>query len=135
MDHHAMKSATRYSAALVCTAMLLSSAVHAIETFSITLFWAPSCIRGDGALRFPEFTDYLSKKGISFEHIPPRRHCNNLLERKHGVIRSIFPRLLDASAEISQQLAAQQALRIYNELYWSHVLSAYEMQNGLTRPL
>lgn len=41
---------------------------------------------------------------------------------------------MDDSPEISPTLEAQQALRISNDLYGSHVLSAFELAKGFSRP-
>lgn len=57
-----------------------------------------------------------------------------MLESKHCVIRYIFLRLIDHNPQLSVSLAVQQAVRISNDLYGSHVLSAYELAKGLTRP-
>lgn len=65
----------------------------------------------------------------------PRRNLKNLLEYKHGFIRSIYLHLVNEDAHISSHLAAQRAIRIYNNQYGLHVHSAFELSNGYRRPI
>lgn len=58
-----------------------------------------------------------------------------MLESKHGIIRSIFLRLIDASPSIARTLAELQAMRISNDLYGSSTPSAFEMARDFIRPL
>lgn len=57
----------------------------------------------------------------------------NVLESKHIRIPSIFLRLSDFDSAPNAELAAQKAIRISNDLYGSHVLSAYEHAKGFPR--
>lgn len=59
----------------------------------------------------------------------------NVLESKHGVIRSISLLLVDADYHLLPLLSAQRAIRISNDLYGSYVLSAFELSNGYSRPI
>lgn len=47
----------------------------------------------------------------------------------------MYLRLLDTNPELASMLVAQQALRISNDLYSSHVLSVYEPAKGFCTPL
>lgn len=57
-----------------------------------------------------------------------------MLESKHGVIRSIFSRILNED-ESNSTLAALQAVRISNDLYGSDILSSFEMAKGFSRAI
>lgn len=73
--------------------------------------------------------------GSKFCATPPRLHSKNVLKSNHGIIRSIFLRLLDKPQPYVPNLAAQQAIRISNYLYGSDFLSFLDMSNGFTRPI
>lgn len=65
--------------------------------------------------------------------MPPRRHRKNVRKRKHGVISSIFLRLLEYNPSLNPTLGAQQDLRFTNYLYGSHLLSDFELAHGFYR--
>ena len=72
-------------------------------------FWPPTTVLGDVALGYDEFKQFLTTLDIEFQKIPPSRQNKNKLESKHGVIRSVFLRLLNEK-EDNAELAAMQAV-------------------------
>lgn len=129
-----MYAATRYSAGILFPDLTLTSAVHSIKTVCRSLFWVPRTLQSDGSFIHDKFVAFLTAHVISFRHVPPRRHSKNVLESKHGVILFIFLRLIDHNLQLSASLAVQQALRISNDLYGSHLLCAYDLAKRFTRP-
>ena len=75
----------------------------------------------------------LEKYDISMRPVPPRRHEKNMIEPRHGVIRSIYMRIRDQS--ISPKIAAIEAIKISNDLYGNDVMSAFEIAKGFSRPI
>ena len=77
----------------------------------------------------------MKRYDIEMRPVPPRRHCKNPIEPRHGTIRSIFLRLKNSDVNVSDELHAIRAIRISNDLYGSDTLSAYEMAKGFSKPL
>lgn len=132
---HIMDSRTRYSAGLVCPDTTLKNSVFASTTTWLSPFWSPSSVRGDQAFNHTEFTNFISSIGATFGPIPPRRHQKNVIESKHGIIRSIFIRLKADKPDMDASTLVQQSFLISNNLYGSDIMSAYEMAHGFPRPL
>ena len=131
---HVMDFVTRYSSCSIVPSASLSDAILDFESCWLSPFCPPPAVLGDPAFNHDEFKHYLSSIGIEFKPIPPRRHNKNVLESKHGFIRSIFLRLT-SEGSLSPKLAAMQSVRISNGLHGSEVLSAFEMAKGFTRPV
>lgn len=91
---HKMDAETLYSAGLVCTDLTLTSALHAFETVWLSPFWAPRAVQDDESCIHGKLTSSLSVHVITFCPVPPHRHSKNVLESKHGFIRSICLRLI-----------------------------------------
>lgn len=53
-------------------------------------FWPPGFVQGDLAFKFDEFTSLLKHYDITFRPVLPHRDHKNLMEPKHGVMRSIL---------------------------------------------
>ena len=70
--------------------------------------------------------------GYSVSKNPPRSRNKNVLESKHGVIRTVFLRLLNEK-EDNAGLVAMQAVRISNDFYGSDILLSFEMAKGFTK--
>lgn len=68
-----------------------------------------------------------------FAPVPPRRHYENLIEHKHGIIRTIYLRLNNAAPDENPKLHSVSADRISNEMYGSDTLSAYEIAKGFAK--
>lgn len=68
----------------------------------------------------------------TFKTILQRCHNKNVLEWKHGVIRSIFLRLMSDDDD-NKRLRALQAVRVSNDLCSSDILSDFEMAKGFTK--
>lgn len=130
-----MDSYSRFSAVYPVPDGSISSAVVAFEATWVAQFWPPESVQGDQAFAKTEFTDYLKNNSISFRPVPSRRHHKNTLEPKHGIIRSIFLRLLSASPEADKTVLALHAVRISNDLYGSDTLSSFEIAKGYTKPI
>lgn len=109
---HAMDAATRYAAGLVCPDISLQSALHALETVWLGLFWSLRSVQRDGSFRHAEFTDFLDDHRVTFRPVSFRRHYKNVLKSKHGVIRAICLRFTSANPSMAASLALQQAVRV-----------------------
>ena len=132
---HCMDTATRFSAAYVVDSTALDEAVIGFETCWLSQFWPPDAIHADSAFCKGEFAEMLKIYDIKIRAVPPNRHQKNMLEPRHGPIRSIFIRLKNSSPDTSQKILALRAVRISNDLYGSDVISAYEAAKGYTRPV
>jgi len=132
---HCMDIVTRFSAAFVVTSSSMDDAVFAYESCWLSQFWQPSAILGDKAFAHGSFKSYLESCEIRFKCVPPRRHSKNPLERKHGIIRSIFLKLQTASTDTQPELLALRAVEISKDLYGNDVMSSSEMAKGYTKPV
>lgn len=132
---HIMDSKTRLSAGVVVDDTSLTNALYALQIGWLTPFWTPDAIRGDQAFNHELFTKFAASIGSNFEPIPPRRHNKNVLESKHGILRSIFIRLCNADDQLDERVAIAMAFDVSNQLYGSDVMSAYELAHGFTKPL
>lgn len=66
------------------------------------------CVREDQAINNHEFTTFLNSIASEFGPIPSRRRQKNVLESKHGIIRSIYIRLKSDQPDADLPLLAQQ---------------------------
>lgn len=130
-----MDSKTRYSAGLVCADTSLKKSNFSFTTTWLSPFWSSINVRGDQAFNHTEFKNFITSIGATFGPIPPRRHQKNVIESKHGIIRSIFIRLKADQPDADAATLAQKSIFISNNLYGSDIMSAYEMAHGFTRPL
>ena len=130
-----MDVATRFSTGSIVDSTSMKSAIFQIELTWISQFWPPTAIQADGAFVNDEFKAFLNQYGIEFRPVPPRRHCKNPIDPRHGVIRSIFLKLKHAEPDVSDELHAIRSVRMSNDLYGTDTLSAYEMAKGYTKPV
>lgn len=72
---------------------------------------------------------------ISLRPIPPNWHLTNMLEPRHGPIRSILIRFRHAHPETPLPVLELRAVGVSNDLYGSNVVSAYEAAKKYTRPV
>lgn len=132
---HAMDTATRYSAAFVVESTSLHEAVLGFESCWLSPFWPTTAVHVDSAFWKGSFLDMLKLYDIELRPVPPNRHQKNMLEARHGPIRSIFIRLCHANPTTSAKILAIRAVRVSNDLYGSDVVSAFEAAKGHTRPV
>lgn len=92
-----MDAYSRYSTAQPVQTKCLSEVFVAFENLWIGQFWPPCAIKGDLAFKYDEFFSLLNHCKTDFRPVAPSRHYKNLLEPKHGVIRSVYTRLTSAS--------------------------------------
>ena len=59
----------------------------------------------------------------------------NVIESKHKTMRDIFLRIKSNNADFSETAAAQQAIRISNELYGNETCSSHKLDKGFIRPI
>ncbi len=131
-----MDSVTRYFAGCDVLDTSMQSAIATLEAHWISQFWASDAIVFDAAFDNAIFRNFLDKYGIEPRPVPPRRHNKNFLESEHRVIRDIYLRLKAANPEDTESpITIQQALRISNDLYGNHIVSAYGFAKGFTRPV
>ena len=130
-----MDSSTRYSAGSVVPDTSMESAISVLDSHWISPFWAPNAIQFDKAFSNHEFQEFLSLHGINPRSIPARRHNKNVLDSKHKMIREILLRIISGNESVSEIIAAQQAIRISNDLYGNNICSSHELAKGFTRPI
>ena len=132
---HIVDASTRYSAGIVVPDTGMQTAIEAFDLLWISLFWAPISIQFDQAFDKKEFNEFLALHGINARPIPAGRHNKDVIESKHKIIRDIFLHIKTSLPEFSETLAAQQAIRISNDLYGNDVCSSHELAKGFTRPI
>lgn len=130
-----MDSQYLYSAGQVCNDLTLSSSISAFESCWFSHFWSPVPVQVDNYFKYPAFLSMMTEHSIYFRPVSPLRQFKNVLESKHGIIRSIFLRLLTAENPPLPVLADQRYIRISNVLYVSGTYSDFEMANVFSRPL
>lgn len=72
---------------------------------------------------------------IEIRPVPANLRQKNIPYPSHGPIRSIFIRLRNADPTCDPHVLAIRAVRIYNTLYGSDVMSAFEAAKGYNHPL
>lgn len=132
---HCMDVATHFSAGSIVESTSMESAIHSIELIWFSQFWTPSFFQADGTFQNDQFKPFLKRYEIELRPVPPRRHCINPIDPRHGTIRSIFLRLKSAEPQKPDRLHTIRAIRISNDLYGSDTLSAFEMKKGFSKPL
>lgn len=85
-----MGAKSRFSVGHICDNLSLEYSAYAITACSLTQFWTLDSIRGDDPFRDKSFRDFCKANGSQFEPVPPRRHQKNVIESKHGVMRSVY---------------------------------------------
>lgn len=101
--------------------------VTAFESCWLSKFWPPGHVLGYNAFNKEVLRTFLAHYDIQFKPVPARRHSQNSIETKQGIRRSIFLRLSSADRTFSPELRAHQTVRIFNDLYGSNVLFAFEL--------
>lgn len=132
---HKMNAKTRFSAGILCDNMELETFAHGITSCWTTPLGASKVLHRDDAFNHKAFTDFVTAIGSTFEPIPPRRHQKNVLESKHGVVRSIYLRLEESEPNMDTWILAVQSIDISNQLYGSNIMSAYEPGHGIPNPI
>lgn len=129
-----MDAATFYSADIACPDVSLSLAVLTPDTVWLSPFWASRAVKCDKVFIHDECFSFLTAHKISVRLVSLRHHRNDVLESKHGVILSMFLRLLHHKSTLSVALAVQKDVHICSERFDLHLMSAYKLSKGLTRP-
>lgn len=132
---HVMDTVTRYSAGFVVENATMEHSIKAFEACWIGQFWFPESIRADTAFINEEFTTYCNERDIRLCPVPPGRHSKNAVESKHGMLRTIFLKLMNASPEVDKEVLALRAISISNDLYGNDVMSSFEQSKGFTKPI
>lgn len=132
---HVMDSSTRFSSGLVCDETAMVSSTTAFPSPSLSPFSPPAAIPGDQPFNNEAFPMFLRDHSIECRPAPPRRHYNNVIPSKHGIIRNVNLRLCTFGLNLLQTLAAKLARGIRNYLYRSSFLSAFKLAKGYFRPL
>lgn len=130
-----MDAKIRYSAGTICDDLSVQSSILSFVSCWLNPFWSPITVRGDTAFNNEQFISFIHEIGSSFGPVPPRRHQKNVIESKHGIIRSIIIRLQHAQPERDNRRLALQVLSISNDLSGSDIISAFEMARGFSRPI
>lgn len=114
---HVMDTKSRFSPGLICDNMVLEYSAYTIVSCWLIPLCTPDSVRGDDAFKQKPFQDFVAAIGSKFERVPPRRHQKNILESRHGVIRSIYIRprgdapTTDAHIHVAQRLWHYVCLR------------------------
>lgn len=132
---HAMDELTRYSAGLVCDDTSKATCIKAFESAWMSCFWPPAAIQGDQAFKNEVLTTFPRDHAIEIRLTRPRRHSENVIESKHGIIRSVYLPLCAFASTLLSTRAAQKAISVSNDLYGSSLLSTFELANGYSRHL
>lgn len=132
---HCMDSFSRFLSVYLVPEASVFSATVAFETSWIAHFWPSVAVQGDQAFANEEFLMYLQSNDTTFRPVPSRKHHKNTLQPKHGVIRSIFIRLLNQNPNSNKSILALRAVSISNYVYGSDVMSAFELAKGFSKPL
>lgn len=97
LDHcctvHATDTKTRFSIGAMCNDTSMDAAIYAFQTRWFALFWTHESIKGNVTFDYSIFRNCVSATGERIEFISPRRHQKNVLEPKHGMLRSVYQRL------------------------------------------
>ena len=126
---HIILASTRYSVANAVPNVSMESAVNALDSLWIFQFWSPKAIQFDQAFHNEIFLKRLDTYAIEARNISAHRHNKNFLESNYKIIRKIFLRLKSEYGNISDTLAAQQSIRISNDL----LCSSYEHAKDFIR--
>lgn len=137
-DHilfHTMDTVMQFSAAHIVESTGLSKAVISFESCWFAQFWPPTAVHANAAFYKGEVLDMLKECDIFLRPMLPNRHQKNMLEPRHGPIRSIYLRLRHASPNASTRVLALRDVRISKYLYGSDVISSFEAAKGFTSPV
>lgn len=132
---HIMDGSTRYSACQITRSTSMDDSIIAFQSAWLNHHWPPTSIQADQAFSSQTFKDFVAKLGSELRIIPPRRHSKNVLEPKHGTIRSIFTRLKSSNPDADKQLLALQSVRVSNDMYGNDVISSFELCRGFSKPV
>ena len=124
---HVLDAKTRYSAGTVIADTGMNSTIGAVDSHSISPFGPPNLSNLPKAFANKGFTEFLSLHGIKARLAPARRHIKNDIESKHKVIRDVFLRTKSNNADFFEIVAAQQAIRLSNDLCGNDTCSAHEL--------
>ena len=113
----------------------MSDSIRGFTACWLSHAWSPPTIQADHAFKNADFCNFCEQIGSKLQFSPPRRHNKNLLEPKHGVIRSIFNRLKEDKPDADPATLAYQAVIVSNDLYGTDTVSAFELYHGFTKPI
>lgn len=75
-------------------------------------FWIPECIEANKAFTNDPFKTFCSERNVKLLTVPPGRDSKNAIEPKHGMVRSIFLKLIDANPNEQKEVLAVRAVSI-----------------------
>lgn len=130
-----MDSYSRFSSFLVFNNASIPTAITAIESCWLGQFWNLLCAQAEAAFHNNVFVSFLHSIGSDLRPVPPRRHRNNALEPRHGVIRSIFLRLKSANTGTSLQSDHSDVLNSILEAFGNKMFLLGHAQGFPQHPL
>lgn len=130
-----MDMTTMYSAAQIVQSTFLDQAILGFESAWIFQFWMAEGVQADSAFCELAFQKYLDKHNVSLGPVPRQRHSPNPLECKHGIIRSIFLKLRIGEPNVNNEVHALRSVTISNDLYVNDVMSSFELETEITKPV
>ena len=94
---HIMDGSTRYSSVSITPSTSMSESIIAFQSAWLNCHWIPEVVQADNAFDNAEFRAFIKTIGAKLQIVPPRRHQKNILEPKHGIVRSIYNRIKSAN--------------------------------------
>lgn len=86
---HVIHTVSRYSAVHVTPTPNMFDSIIGFQAYWRNQLWPSATIRIDLAFDNTELKSFCRQIGADSEPVPPSRHNKNVLESKHGIIRSI----------------------------------------------
>lgn len=126
---------TRYSTAYVVSSKSMEQEIIGFEASCLFQFSIPEAVQTDSAFKATSFKKYLDARNASLRLVPKHCHCQTPLERKHGVIPSIYLKLCAGEPDVNIQLFALCPVSISNDLYGNNVMPSSELAKFFTKAI
>lgn len=132
---HNIDCKTPLSAGVVCDEAFISIAKYALLIGWRTQFWTPESVAGDDAFNRPTSTDFVRYTTSEIESALPPRHSRNVLDSKHGILRSSFLQRCHADEDVYKLFHIAMAFDVSKQLCRFNVTSVYMLPHEFTKPL
>lgn len=132
---HIMGTKTRLYAGIICNSTLHFETSYARQTSWLSFFGTPNSVRKDDTFNHAVSINLVTSFGSKLKPLPSRRHQKDILEPKHGVLRSIFIRKSKENELVNERICIALVFNISNQLYGSDTMSTYKMAHELSKPI
>lgn len=122
-----MGASTLYSAGTAISDTGMGAAVEVLDSFWISLFWAPASIQFDQSFESHDFEQVLLLSCTNLIFITAPLNNKNGIESRHKRIRDIFKSFESNSHKFSEKFGAQQPIHISSDLNGDDVFCPYCM--------